>query len=51
VGVITVARRGLKLKVTVQGQEAVGLTSNVDRGKFSTVLEIKVTSNLQHQHF
>ena len=31
------ARRGLKLKVIGQGQEAVGLTSVLDRGQFSSL--------------
>jgi len=31
------ARRGLKLKVRGQGQEAVGLTSILDRGQFFSV--------------
>jgi len=30
------ARRGLKLKVTGQGRDAVGLTSILDQGQFSS---------------
>ena len=36
VWVTTMARRRLKLKVTGQGQDAVGLTSILDRGQFSS---------------
>jgi len=36
VWVTTVSRRRLKLKVTGEGQDAVGLTSILDRGQFSS---------------
>ena len=40
VWVTNMARRGLKLKVTGQGQDAVGLTSILDRGEFSSPVSI-----------
>ena len=45
------SHKGLKLKVTGQGQDAVGLTSILDRGQFSSKFLTNSTTNIQTKLF